>query len=197
MNQPRQTHLTGAIDSRALARINDALETLVPDGQNFSIENWARRLESFLFKKIQFVEMPLPKGFFGARIILLPTADAAETRPVEIVITARGLIPLMQDHVRAHELAHITLGHQTVMLTPQQLLDLKGDISAICNCPGATCRAVEPERLSECVQERDIMAETMARLAEQRHIEHHVRTRAQSVSSDAATDRMIMSLVGH
>ncbi|OQY99613.1 MAG: hypothetical protein B6D41_00890 [Chloroflexi bacterium UTCFX4] len=197
MNQPRQTHLTGAMDSRTLACINDALETLVPNGQSFSIENWTQRLESFLFKKIQFVEMPLPKGFFGARIILLPTADAREPRPVEIVITSRGLIPLMQDHVRAHELAHITLGHQTVMLTPQELLDLKGDISAIRNCPGATCRAVELERLSESVLERDIMAETLARLAEQRYIEHHVRTRAQGVSSDAATDRMIMSLMGH
>lgn len=197
MNQPSQAHLTRALDPHALTRIQEALETLVPDGEGFTIENWARVLESFLHKKIQFVELPLPKGFFGARIILLPTEGAVETRPVEIVITSRGLIPLMQEHVRAHELAHITLGHQTVMLTPQQLLDLKGDISAVCQCPGATCRAVEPECLSGPVLERDIMAETLARLAEQRYIEHHVRTRAQSVSSDAATDRMIMSLMGH
>lgn len=197
MNQQSQTFLTRPLAPRALAHIHDALETLVPDGASFSIENWAQQLESFLFKKIQFVELPLPKGFFGARIILLPTADAAETRPVEIVITSKGLMPLMQDHVRAHELAHIALGHETIRLTPQQLLDLKGDISAVCHCPGATCRAVEPERLSKAVLERDIMAETLARLAEQRYIEHHVRARAQGVSSDAATDRMIMSLVGH
>lgn len=196
MNQQRQVHWTGALDPRAVARIKDALETLVPDGQDFSIETWARRLESFLYKKIQFVDLPLPKGFFGARIVLLPSRGASEPRPVEIVITSTGLMPLMHDHVRAHELAHIALGHQTVVLTPQQLLDLKGDISAVCHCPGATCRAVDPERLSAPVLERDIMAETLARLAEQRRIELYARGRAQGISSDVATDRLIKSLVG-
>ena len=197
MNQQRQEHWTGTLDPRAVARINDALETLVPDGQDFSIENWAQRLESFLYKKIKFVDLPLPKGFFGARLVLLPAPDALDSRPVEIVITSTGLMPLMHDHVRAHELAHITLGHQTLVLTPEQLLDLKGDISAVCHCPGATCRAVDPERVSALLLERDIMAETLARLSEQRRIELYARGRAQGVSSDDATDRLIMSLVGH
>lgn len=196
MNQQRQEHWTGTLDPRAVARINDALETLVPDGQDFSIENWAQRLETFLYKKIKFVDLPLPKGFFGARLVLLPSPDAIDSRPVEIVITSTGLMPLMHDHVRAHELAHIALGHQTLVLTPEQLLDLKGDISAVCHCPGATCRAVDPERVSALLLERDIMAETLARLAEQRRIELYARGRAQGVSSDDATDRLIMSLVG-
>lgn len=196
MNQQRQAHLTDVLDARAIAHINDALETLVPDARDFSIENWAQRLESFLFKKIQFIDLPLPKGFFGARLVLLPAQGALESRPVEIVITSTGLMPIMVEHVRAHELAHIALGHQTIMLTPEQLLDLKGDISGVCRSPGATCRAVDPERLSVPVLERDIMAETLARLAEQRRIGLHARGRAQGLSSDAATDRLIKSIIG-
>lgn len=196
MNQQRPAHSIGALDTRSLARIYEALETLVPDGPDFSIANWVQRLESFLYKKVQFVEVPLPKGFFGARIILLPGSDVSDPRPIEIIFTSTKLMPLMQEHVRAHELAHITLGHQTLTLTPQQLLDLKGDLSMVCHCPGATCRAVDPERTSASILERDIMAETLARLAEQRRLELLARDRAQGASSDAATDRFIKSIIG-
>ncbi len=196
MNQHSQAHSVGALDARARARIQDALDTLVPDGKEFSIHSWTQRLESFLYKKIQFVELPLPAGFFGARAVLIPSSRAHDSRPIEIVITAAGLLPIMAEHVRAHELAHITLGHQTVILTAQQLMDLQGDISTLCRWPGATCRAVDPERDAVPHLERDVMAETLARLAEKRHMELQLRGRAAGISSDAAIDRLVKSIIG-
>lgn len=196
MNRQGQAHAIRALDERALAHIQQALETLVPPADEFSIANWVQRLESFLYKKILLTELPLPAGFFGARAILLPNRGAREQRPIEIVITAAGLMPIMREHVLAHELAHITLGHQTVLLTPQQFMDLRADISALCRCPGATCRAVDPERETQPQLERDVVAETLARLAEKRHMELQIRNRAQGNSSDAAMDRFIKSVVG-
>lgn len=196
MNHQPQAHSLGALDSHARARIQEALDTLVPEGHTFSIETWTRRLESFLYKKIHFIELPLPAGFFGARAVLLPNSHAHDSRPIEIVITAAGLLPIMAEHVRAHELAHITLGHQTVILTPQQLMDLQGDVSTICRWPGATCRAVDPVRDALPHLERDVMAETLARLAEKRHMELQIRGRAEGISSDAAIDRLVKSIIG-
>lgn len=191
-----QPHTASALDERALTRIQEALETLVPFGSEFSIAKWTQQLEAFLYKRIHFVELPLPAGFFGARAILLPDAGARETRPVEIVITAAGLMPLMREHVQAHELAHITLGHQTVLLTAQQFMALRADVSALCLWPGATCRAVDPERDAFVHVERDVMAETLARLAEKRWMELQIRNRATGNSSDAAIDRLIKSITG-
>ncbi len=196
MSHKSQAQSLGALDSRAHARIQEALDTLVPDGKEFSIPSWTQRLESFLYKKIHFVEFPLPAGFFGARAVLIPSPRAQDSRPIEIVITAAGLLPIMAEHVRAHELAHITLGHQTVILTPKQLMDLQGDISRLCRWPGATCRAVDPERDAVPHLERDVMAETLARLAEKRHMELQIRGRASGISSDAAIDRFIKSIIG-
>ena len=187
---------SGALNPRAVARINEALDTLVPSGQDYSIETWTQRLESFLYKKIHFIDLPLPAGFFGARVVLLPAEGACESRPVEVVITSSRLIPLMREHVQAHELAHISLGHQTTILTAQQVVDLRGDILGVCCSPGSTCRAVDPHGIDPAVLERDIMAETLARLAEQRRIQLSARDRAQGRSSDAAVDQLIRSIAG-
>ena len=196
MNSQSQAHSFGALESRARARIQEALDTLVPEGQTFSIATWTQRLESFLYIKIPFFALPLPAGFFGARAVLLPNSRVQNSRPIEIVITAAGLLPIMAEHVRAHELAHITLGHQTVILTSQQFIDLQGDISTICQCPGATCRAVDPARDALPHVQRDVMAETLARLAEKRHMELQIRGRAEGISSDAAIDRLVKSIIG-
>ena len=196
MNQHSHTPSMGVLNDRALTRIQEALESLVPAGEAFSIANWAKGLESFLYKRIHFVELPLPAGFFGARAVLLPVDGAREKRPVEIVITAAGLLPIMREHVRAHELAHIALGHQTVILSAQQFAELQQDVTAICHWPGATCRAVDPERELMPMLELDIMAETLARLAEKRHMELRLRNRASGITSDAAMDRLIKSVIG-
>lgn len=186
----------GALDDRAWMRLREALDTLVPSGAEFSIARWTERLEAFLCKKIYFLELPLPAGYFGARVSALPARGARQSRPIEVVVTAAGLVPIMREHVTAHELAHITLGHRTVILTARQLLDLRADISTLCWHSGATCRVADPAREQEPQFKRDMMAETLARLAEKRHMEVRLRSQAAGFSSDAAMDRLIRSLSG-
>ncbi len=102
-----------------MADLDLVFARLVPPPEDFSIDAWARRLEHFEGRAIFFLAFDFPPGFFGARIIVdEPTSgpDDVVFPMAEYIFFADSLSPVHTEHVKAHELAHIALGHPTLVL---------------------------------------------------------------------------------
>ena len=153
----------------SLSRFDSAL-ALVPDPEHFSTENWARRLEQFESRSILFVELSLPPGCFGGCIIVTEETEGLggiRYPTTEYVIYASGLPPAHREHVLAHELAHITLGHPTVVLSPEEFTNWNPRSVFSTNTPYFSCRASDPTNSSPRLV-LDQEAERLTRLIFQR-----------------------------
>ncbi|MBI5029066.1 MAG: hypothetical protein HZB51_00965 [Chloroflexi bacterium] len=137
-----------------------ALDRLVPSPEEFSIEAWARLLEKFEHRSIQFVGVDLPAGYFGACIIVEEESVGVSgvLYPItEYVVYSNCLPPSHREHVKAHELAHIALGHSTLVLSPTEFVNWNPSSephSAF--CWRASC-ASDPSRKLQNDQEAELL----------------------------------------
>ncbi len=127
---------------------------------DFSPLQWARHLTRVLGREFIFLEFPFPRGIYGARLIV--TAPSA----TEYVFVASSIHPLLQGHVRLHELAHAACGHPTLTLA-----GLDDDaIACAMREPAVLCqRAMQPgiqthleleaEELTRFIQQQTIGAQ--------------------------------------
>lgn len=142
---------------------------LCPDVENFSAERWARHLESIDAKRFVFLPLPLPRGYFGARLIVvnnqLEQEDAATT---EYICYADWLPAVQAEHVKAHELAHSALNHPTLILSESELEGFRANASDPRLWRLACCRASNPLQLADEQLAQDQEAERLARLIYQR-----------------------------
>ena len=153
----------------SLSPVELALE-LVPGPKDFTLEGWAQQLEQFESRAIRFVEMPLPPGCFGGCIVVIQEAEGRDgTRypATEFVIVATGLAPALREHVQAHELAHIALGHPTVVLSQEQFANWTLHRAVPADTPYFACRAADPRRATPRLT-LDQQAEELTRRIEQR-----------------------------
>jgi hypothetical protein len=154
--------------------------TLVPDPEHFSTETWVRRLEQFESRVILFVGLRLPPGCFGGCIIVTEESeslDGIRYPATEYVVYANDLPAAHREHVLAHELAHITLGHPTVVLSPEQFASWSPHSILSVATPHFSCRASdtihpsarlamdqEAERLTRLIYQRVLLARQRAGL---------------------------------
>jgi hypothetical protein len=164
---------------------------LVPQPEDFSFEAWALALEHFESRAIRWVEMPLPPGYFGGCIVVAQEGegyDGVRYPTTEFVISASGLAPALREHVRAHELAHIALGHPTVTLSEEQFANWAPDRAVPEHTPYFACRAADPRRASPRLA-RDQQAEELTRRIEQRVLLARQRVGLHQYSSQQDLDR--------
>lgn len=75
------------------------------DFSHCTLDSFSRRLEQKRERRIEFVPWPMPASLFGA---WFTTADA------EFIFYDQDAVPVHQDHIKLHELAHILCGHKTL-----------------------------------------------------------------------------------
>lgn len=159
---------------------------LVPDVEHFSAEAFARRLEKFEGRAIYFVALPLPRGHFGARIIVIGETENHEgvIYPAgEYVIYADWLPPVHREHVKTHELAHIALGHPTLTLTSDELELVAENPERLARLYTICCRALTPDGADETQVLRDQEAEDLTRIIYQRVLDARHRRSLTRYSS--------------
>ncbi len=147
------------------------MRRLVPDAEHFSAPAFARRLEKFDGRAIFFVGLTLPPGYFGARIVVSEETENSEGLiypAAEYVFFSDRLLPAHREHVKIHELAHIALGHPTLVLSATDLDDLAASPPTLSKFSDLCCRAADPRHFSTLGLARDQEAERLARLIYQR-----------------------------
>lgn len=178
-----------------MSRFDFAL-TLVPDPEHFSTENWVRRLEQFEGRSIHFVGLRLPPGCFGGCIIVTEETegrDGIQYPVTEYVVYANDLPAAHREHVLAHELSHITLGHPTVVLSPEQFATWTPNSLLSMPDPYFACRASDTTHSSTWL-EIDQEAERLTRLIYQRVLLARQRAGLSRYSSQQDFERGLRRL---
>lgn len=169
---------------------------LVPDPEHFSTENWARRLEQFESRSIHFVGLRLPPGCFGGCIIVTEETEGlggVRYPATEYVVYANDLPATHREHVLAHELSHITLGHPTVVLSPEQFANWSPNSILSVTTPYFSCRASDTTHSSSRL-ETDQEAERLTRLIYQRVLLARQRAGLRRYSSQQDFERGLRRL---
>lgn len=131
------------------------------DWANITPEKLAQRIELLHGIRIEFEEMALPRGYFGACVVVMDN-DGFSTG---YVLYAKNLPLTQQAHVKTHEIAHLALQHTTISATEEQLQQIQREPSLLFRSNWAiACRASTPakERTAREVQEDE--AELFTRL---------------------------------
>ncbi len=168
------------------------LEFVLPDLEtfDFSIERLAQRVEEAQAKPIYFMQMDLGRYLFGARVMV-----AMPGQVVEYVICNEKLPAFHRDHVKVHEMAHIMLGHPTLLLHTQELnWLLQNAPEAATLWPEICCRASDPRQFSGARLARDQDAERLTRLLYQRLLLSRQKNRWHRNSSQADLDDLFSRL---
>jgi len=171
------------------------IRRLLPDPASFSNETWARRLEEFEGRAIFFVGICLPPSYFGGRVIVAEetaSADGTLYPAAEYILYERRLPAVHQEHIKTHELAHIALGHPTLVVSPTELESLLQDQQLATRFPSLCCRA--SNRAPESYLVRDGDAERLTRLIYQRVLLARQQQRVRHHSSHQDLDRELRRL---
>ncbi len=147
-------------------RMKLVLDQLVADWATLTPAAFAQRLEEFDGRKIKFIPLPMPAGYFGGRVVVVHDED---TTPDDLVFYNATLPLAHQEHVLIHELAHIALGHDTLHVTPEQAEQaLQNPARAAEQWACISCRALNGVVPDSLLAQQDQEAEMLARLIFQR-----------------------------
>ncbi len=102
---------------RSTENIELLFQNLPHDWASITPEELAAQVEELHGIHIEFVEMPLPRGYFGACMVVIEEEES----PTGFVFYAPKLQPTQREHVKMHEVAHIALQHNTVIASYAQL----------------------------------------------------------------------------
>ncbi len=160
------------------------LDDLLPtDLASFSPDAWALELAQKVNRRIQFVSGELVAGVFGARVIILSQDNQGQPVATEYIALQEDLPAVQREHTKTHELAHIALGHKTLVLTSDEIGDVRQKLwEQIKNDPTVCCRAEDPDKKTLSL-EQDQEAEDLARLIYKRVFEARQRFQLQKNSS--------------
>lgn len=170
---------------------------LLPDPASFSNELWARYLEQFDGRAILFAGVRLPPAYFGSRVIVTEETEGTDGSvypAAEYVLYEERLPPVHQEHIKTHELAHIALGHTTLVVSPEELESLLLDQQFVNRFPALCCRASGPNRSTESYLVRDDEAERLTRLIYQRVLLARQQQSVRRHSSQHDLDRELRRL---
>lgn len=167
-----------------LKNLGEGWATMSPD-------DLARRVEQLHGIAIEFVEMPLPSGYFGACMIVVEE----EELPTGFVFYAPDLTPTHRAHVKTHEIAHIALQHNTVVATYQDLERIQKDPSVLFKsnmtiaCRNTTLRKNPTVRdLQE--QEAELLTRIIYEKSFAERQKHHLQRGSSLEDMDGALRRM-------
>jgi len=180
----------------AVSKVERALTRLVPSPEEFSIETWASLLEKFEERAIQFVGLDLPPGYFGACIIVTEASEGVGRvwYPLtEYIVYSNDLAPIHREHVKAHELAHIALGHPTLILSPEEFVNCSPELIHCRSLSHLCCRAADPHDQASFVRD-DEDAEMLTRLVYQRVLVARQHRGLRQQSSQEEFERGIQRL---
>ncbi len=97
-----------------------ALSSYLPGGVSglapgsVTVDDLIRLVAEYRGRPIEVMAMPLPAGLYGARL----------AGPTKDFIIHESNTPLVhQDHIKAHELAHILAGHEVAVVPSDESLD--------------------------------------------------------------------------
>ncbi len=173
------------------------LRKLLPGPESFSNEAWARRLEEFEGRAILFAGIRLPPGYFGARVIVTEGTEATDGTlypAAEYILYEERLPPVHQEHIKTHELAHMALGHPTLVASPEELAQILADQQLATRFPNLCCRASSPNHSDESYLAVDGAAERLTRIIYQRALLAKQQQRVRRHSSHQDLDRELRRL---
>lgn len=176
---------------RSSDNIELLFKNLGDDWQNISPEEFATRVEQLHGIQIEFVEMPLPTGYFGACMVVVEEAEV----PIAFVFYAPNMPAAQQAHVKTHEVAHIALRHNTIVATIDQLEQIQREPSLLFNSQWAiACRATTPRRNQSQREAEEEEAELLTRLVYEKHFaarqKEHLKHGSSQADADEALRRM-------
>jgi hypothetical protein len=180
-----------------LTDIDLILRRLLPDPDSFSNETWARRLEEFEGRAILFAGIRLPPSYFGGRVIVTEETEGANGTlypAAEYILYEQRLPSVHREHIKTHELAHMALGHSTLVVSPTELEKLFTEEQIATRFPNLCCRASSPSRSAESYLVRDGEAERLTRLIYQRVLLTRQQQRVRRHSSHQDLDRELRRL---
>lgn len=173
---------------RSSENIELLFRNLPHDWANITSEEFAAQVETLHGIRIEFVEMPLPRGYFGACMVVVES----EEMPIGFVFYAPNLQPAQREHVKTHEVAHLALRHNTVIASYNELerisknpgLLVKSDITIACRA------TTHPDALNER-QRQENEAELLTRLIYERRFKSRQAEHLERASSLADTDEAL------
>jgi len=180
-----------------LSNLDWVLRSLLPDPEAFSNASWARQLEEFEGRAILFAGIRLPTGYFGARVIIPEETEAADGTlypAAEYILYEERLPPVHQEHIKTHELAHMALGHSTLVASSDELTKILTDQELTRRFPSLCCRASSPSRSPASYLVVDGEAERLTRIIYQRVLLARQQQRVRRHSSHQDLDRELRRL---
>jgi len=180
-----------------LTDLDLVLRRLLPDPDSFSNESWARRLEEFEGRAILFVGVSLPPSYFGSRVIVAEETEGTDGTlypAAEYILYEQRLPPVHREHIKTHELAHMALGHPTLVVSAEELETLFTDQQIAHRFPILCCRASSPSRFPAAYGVRDGEAERLTRIIYQRVLLARQQQRVSRHSSQQDLDRELQRL---
>lgn len=176
---------------RTSENIELLFQNLRDDWANSTPEELAAQVEQLHGIHIEFVELPLPRGYFGACMVVV----AEDEMPTGFVFYAPKLQPTQREHVKMHEVAHIALHHNTVIASYEQLAQIQRN-PALLTASNLTiaCRATNSLQSRSKQQTQEDEAELLTRLIfEQRFLtrqKNHLARASSLEYTDEALRRM-------
>ena len=151
----------------AITDLDLALRLLPSDLADFGPAQFAARLEQMEGRVIRFAPLAMPPGYFGLRLIVSEEEQPAE----EYVFYASHLPAAHQEHIKTHELAHVALGHPTLIMTPNEVDEIRQDpVRMTSLLIEISCRANDPHQFDRARLARDQDAERLTRMIYQRRL---------------------------
>ena len=176
---------------RSTENIELLLKNLGEDWTNISPEELAQRVEALHGMQIEFFEMPMPKNYFGACMVVVEEEISA----TGFVFYAPNLNATLKSHVKTHEVAHLALGHNTVVLSFEELEKIQHHPELLLSSDKTiACRAMtaSPNLSRKYLQEQE--AENLTRTIYDKHFAARQRQHLEHASSyddmDEALHRM-------
>ena len=176
---------------RSTENIELLFRNLGADWASITPEEFAAQVEELHGIHIEFVEMPLPRGYFGACMVVVEEEES----PTGFVFYAPKLQPTQREHVKMHEVAHIALQHNIVIASYEQLEKIQRNPKLLTESNlTIACRATNSSGKRSKRQTQEDEAELLTRLIfEQRFLtrqKNHLARASSLEYTDEALRRM-------
>lgn len=142
------------VEDNVKTRMRALLDELDYNFADFTLDDFVSWLERQRGRPIILQPWSMPPAMSGTWI--------ADDR-YDHIFFDKHASPVLQDHIKLHEIAHILCGHDTVKLEPEKF-------SALLNHPAVPLAAHEVLMRSTHTGEQEIEAETLAALIQERVI---------------------------